>query len=175
LDYTRPVRQRFKRCLIPQPRNSLILMFRSAVLRADLAGHSCFSSTRPFKCGCADRQSVYVRLRAPDSLRKSVLEESERSVRPYGAAESEQMVASMEPLSLISSTHEVERLVELLAARKVTVVLVLREGEAFVKSLRLQVQRLGLPTTSDFMNRVSIANMPRGLPISSCRLRPLTA
>jgi hypothetical protein len=93
---------------------------------------------------------AYFRLRAPESLLASVLEESERSVRAYAAAESRHLVASMESLSLISSTAEVERLVELLAPRKVTVVLVLREREAFLKSLRLQVERLGLPTASEF-------------------------
>jgi len=93
---------------------------------------------------------AYFRLRAPESLLASVLEESERSVRAYAAAESQHLVASMESLSLISSTAEVERLVELLAPRKVTVVLVLRDQDAFLKSLRLQVERLGLPTASEF-------------------------
>lgn len=93
---------------------------------------------------------AYFRLRAPESLLASVLEESERSVRAYAAGESQHLVASMESLSLISSTAEVERLVELLAPRKVTVVLVLRDQDAFLKSLRLQVERLGLPTASEF-------------------------
>jgi hypothetical protein len=93
---------------------------------------------------------AYFRLRAPESLLASVLEESERSVRAYAAAESHHLVASMESLSLISSTAEVERLVDLLAPRKVTVVLVLRERGEFLNSLRLQVERLGLPTASEF-------------------------
>ena len=93
---------------------------------------------------------AYFRLRAPESLLASVLAESERSVRAYAAAPAPHLVASMESLSLISSVEEVERMVDLLSPREVSVVLVLREKSEFLRSLRLQVARLGLPTSSEF-------------------------
>lgn len=93
---------------------------------------------------------AYFRLRAPESLLASVLAESERSVRAYAADPAPHLVASMESLSLISSPEEVERMVDLLAPREVSVVLVLRERSEFLRSLRLQVARLGLPTSSEF-------------------------
>ena len=93
---------------------------------------------------------AYFRLREPQALLSSVLAESERAVREYAQLPEPLLVASMESLSLVSCTSEVERLVELLSPREVHVIIVLRDREEFLKSLRKQILRLGLRQTKKF-------------------------
>lgn len=93
---------------------------------------------------------AYFRLREPQALLSSVLTESERAVREDAQSPEPLLVASMESLSLVSCTSEVERLVELLSPREVHVIIVLRDRTEFLASLRKQIQRLGLRRTKKF-------------------------
>jgi hypothetical protein len=93
---------------------------------------------------------AYFRLREPQALLSSVLLESERSVREYAGCPEPLLIASMESLSLVSCTAEVERLVELLSPREVHIIIVLRDRSEFLTSMRKQIQRLGLRRTMKF-------------------------
>ena len=93
---------------------------------------------------------AYFRLREPQSLLPSVLASSKRSVKEAAACSEQLLVASMESLSLARDESEVRRIVSLLSPRQVHAVLVRRDRVAFLRSLRSQIMRLGLRSTTDF-------------------------
>lgn len=91
---------------------------------------------------------AYFRIHQPQAILTSVRTQNERIVRRYAASPEPLLIASVEGLSLVSCLDEVHRLVELLAPREVHVLVALRERRAFLNSLRLQVERLGLRRTT---------------------------
>ena len=86
----------------------------------------------------------------PESALPEFIERGARSIRRQSAEPEELLVASVEDLALIRTPQEVARLTALLAPREVHVVLVLREPEAWVRSLRGHLVAGGYRTSSNW-------------------------
>lgn len=91
---------------------------------------------------------AWFRLVVPETQVAGFVAECADSVRRQARSAEPLLVASMEDLCLIRTRHEVERLVELLAPRQVSVVVVLRDERSYRRSLRSQLARAGLRTWS---------------------------
>ena len=103
--------------------------------------------TRAFDlANCVVRPDLDVWWRAylPQSALPEFIERGCESIRRQTEAEEERLVASVEDLFLMRTPDEVDRLAELLAPRRVHIVLVVRNTEAWLRSMRAQLVSAGI-------------------------------
>ena len=91
----------------------------------------------------------------PESVLPAFVERGRDSIRRQAAEPEPLLVASNEDLFLLRTEAEVERLVDLLAPREVHVVLVRRERDAWLRSLRGQLTDAGIRTVTTWPDSCS--------------------
>lgn len=91
---------------------------------------------------------AWFRVLTPEAQLPGFVRDCADSVRRQAAAPEPHLVASMEDLCLVRTRKEVRTLVDLLAPREVSVVLVLRDTASYRQSLKGQLAKAGLRTWS---------------------------